>query len=160
MVDEIEHCLDTSISVRVRWSWFERYVLYRPNPTPRQQDSARLIELCLREVSDSLGRESKQLAWMVHRQMDSYQKRERFLLDNEADWLVKMSATFIDSSRNTPSNTRFVSRGKTVAIQADFANGQDDSLLMKKWEHKKKKTPPPPPPPPRCFTGKALTQRK
>ena len=97
-----------------------------------------LIWLCLHAklviISDAKASDTL-TGWFIE-QMDTYGERERFLLDNEADWLEKMSTTFIDSESEILLKIRdLLAEGKTIAIQTSFANGEDDKHpQMKKWE--------------------------
>ena len=166
-IDEIEHCLEyLYIGEGFAGRGLSNSDLYqRQDPYTQTSKILRvLIELCLhaRLVILSDAKASNLLTGWFIEQMDSYQKRERFLLDNEADWLVKMSATFIDSEAGILLQIRdLLAEGKTVAVQTDFANGQDDSHpQMKKWERaicdisglRESEI--------RCFTGKSFGNSK
>ena len=169
-IDEIEHCLEElflgegfaghgALDEQAR-DLFTR----KDNYFQLSRMLRILIELCLHAklviVSDAKASDTL-TGWFIE-QMDNYGKRERFLLDNEADWLAKMSATFIESESEILLKIRdLLAEGKTVAIQTDFANGQDDSHpQMKKWERAIREISGLKESEVRCFTGSSFGNRR
>ncbi len=169
-IDEIEHCLEylflgEGFAGRGQMDEEARDLFQRVDEYSQKSKMLRiLIELCLHAklviVSDAKASDTL-TGWFIE-QMDTYGERERFLLDNEADWLEKMSATFIESEFEALLTIRdLLAEGKTVAIQTSFANGQDDSHpQMKKWERAIREISGLKESEIRCFTGKSFGNPK
>lgn len=129
-IDEIEHCLEA--------------LHFKPSQeggidlaSRLSQNMVKLLDICSKAkfvmVADAKASDAV-TGWFVE-QIQTYSKLKKFLLENEWDWIQSMKLYGLSSEKHCLQKiAELVEEGKSVAVQVDFANGEEGaSPTMDKW---------------------------